>query len=338
MSGYTSDFPQDLTLHGSRFVPGSDRIVVLGGGVMGPGIAIVFAEHGFDVDLCDINKAAIARAQTTLRDALQLKVELGLVPAKAADATIARVRMHAGSEGVLPGARLVIEAVTENRDVKTAIYALVNRLCARDTVVWSNTSTMNVFPMAPDALRERLVVAHWFAPPHILPLVELVGDERTPASALSEAQTILRALGKAPVQLEKFVPGFIINRLLRALGREAFDMIESGVITAENLDAAVRASLAPRMVILGIMQRYDFTGLNLSLRNLADPDIVDAPINPRPASLVERVERGELGVTTGRGFYDYGGRSLAELLRERDMKLWQVVTDAGSLVSDPSPL
>lgn len=330
--------PSDLTLGCRPFTPSSCRVVVLGGGVMGPGISLVFAEHGFTVDLCDISETAAATAATTLRDAIALKAELGFLPAASASAVFDRIRIRVGTEDALAGADFVIEAVSENRNVKSAVYRDISRLGAPGVVVWSNTSTMNVFELAPDALRNRLIVAHWFAPPHILPLVELVGEGPVHATLMAEADAILKSLGKAPVKLEKFVPGFIINRLLRALGREAFDLIESGAITTENLDIAVRTSLAPRMQILGLMQRYDFTGLNLSLRNLEDRAIVDAPINLAPPSLVDRVGRGELGVTTGKGFYDYQGRSLAEMQRLRDTKLWQVVKGVGDLVSDPRPL
>jgi 3-hydroxybutyryl-CoA dehydrogenase len=329
---------QDLHLNGRAFAPGADRVAVLGGGVMGPGIAMVFAEHGYQVDLCDVSEQAIRRALETFEAAVQLKVDLGLLDGNEARLVSSRLHVQQGSEAALPHASLVVEAVTENREVKAAVYENVLRQCRPDTVVWSNTSTMNVFALAPVGLRDRLMVAHWFAPPHILPLVEVVAGEQTATSLLVETQALLKALGKTPVVLEKFVPGFIINRLLRALGREAFDLIDSGVITSENLDIAVRTSLAPRMVVLGLMQRYDFTGLNLSLRNLSDPDIVDAPVNLRPPALVDRVERGDLGVSTGRGFYDYGARSLAELQAARDARLWKIVSGAGELVSDPKPI
>lgn len=320
------------------FDPAQDRIAVLGGGVMGPGIAQVFAEHGFQVDLCDIRDDAVARGMATLRESIQLKVELGLTPAAEAGAVLARVTPHVGIDVALAGARLVVEAISENREAKSALYRRIDEIGAPDTVVWSNTSTLNVFELAPDALRPRLVVAHWFAPPHILPLVEVVGGDATSAATVDDCVTALRALGKVPVRLKKFVPGFVINRLQRALGHEAFHLIQSGVIDVEELDVAVRTSLAPRMQIVGLMQRYDFTGLNLSQRNLEDRAIVDAPADLAPAPLVERVARGELGVSTGKGFYDYAGRSTLEMQRLRDANLWRVVDGLGDLVSDPRPL
>lgn len=330
--------PAGLTLNARAFAPGSARVAVLGAGVMGPGIALVFAEHGFQVDLCEVRQPALDAGMASLADALDLKVQAQVCDAASARATLSRVAPCIGIDEAIARADLIVEAVPENRDIKRAVYAQVAEAAPAHAVVWSNTSTLDVFALAPAALAPRLLVAHWFAPPHILPLVEVVCQAPAPASLCDESVALLRALGKAPVVLDKFVPGFIINRLLRALGRESFDMIESGVISIAELDVAVRTSLAPRMQVLGVMQRYDYTGLNLSLRNLADPDIVDAPVNRSPALLQDRVDRGELGVGSGKGFYDYAGRSTLELQRERDLRLWQVMRGLAELATDPKPI
>lgn len=327
-----------LTLGGKAFQPGQSRVAILGAGVMGPGIAQVFAERGFEVDLCDPAKVALEHGIATVRASLDLKVELGMLDEAAAHQALSRIRTQVESRAVLGQAHLIVEAVFENPDVKRSVYDLVHEVASTHAVVWSNTSTMNVFELTAPALRSHMLVAHWFAPAQILPLVEVVGDEQTSGTILSESIDLLRALGKVPVRLEKFVPGFIINRLLRALGREAFHLLESGVITVENLDAAVRTSLAPRMQVLGLMQRYDYTGLGLSIRNLSDPRFTDAPVDLNPAFLRERVERGEVGVSVGKGFYDYAGRSPLELQRARDVRLWQVVRDLRDLVTDPKPI
>lgn len=329
---------QQATLGARPFRPGTSRVAVLGAGVMGPGIAQVFAEHGFDVDLCDPSAVAAQRAMATLRESLELKRGLCMVDAVAADAALSRVSAHTDNAEALGRADLVVEAVFEDAEVKRSVYETVVAQAPPHAVVWSNTSTMNVFELTPAALRPRLVVAHWFAPAHILPLVEVVGDGQTDPRLVDETLLVLRGLGKAGVRLEKFVPGFIINRLLRALGREAFHLLESGVISVENLDTAVRTSLAPRMQVLGLMQRYDYTGLGLSMRNLSDPRFVDAPVDLDPPALRSRVERGELGVATGKGFYDYAGRNVLELQKTRDARLWQVVNALGDLVSDPRPI
>jgi len=327
-----------LTLGEKAFIPGISRVAVLGGGVMGPGITQVFAEAGFEVDLCELNALGLEKGLASLKESLQLKVELGLISKELALSSLARTTGNIGSDDALKRADLVIEAVTENKAIKKEVYARVQQLSSQDTVLWSNTSTLDVFSLAEPGMRERLVVAHWFAPPHIVPLVEVVGDPSTQSGLVDETVTLLKALGKTPVKLNKFINGFVINRLQRILGREVFYLLESGVISAEDLDLAVRTSLAPRMQVLGVVQRCDYTGLNLSLRNLQDTDFIDAPINSEPGILKDLVDHGHLGVTTGKGFYDYEGRSTLELQRERDIKLWQVMQGLGDLVSDPKPI
>jgi 3-hydroxybutyryl-CoA dehydrogenase len=147
--------------------------------------------------------------------------------------------------------------------------------------------------------------------------------------------TMLERLGKTPVVMERFVPGYCVNRLLRSIGREVFFLLDNGYLTPDQLDAAVKASLIPRAMILGLVQRYDFTGLDLSLANLQNPDYVEPPRDDAPRSLVERVERGDLGVTTGKGFFDYGGRELEDVLSERDDALLRAFAAAGTLTSGP---
>jgi 3-hydroxybutyryl-CoA dehydrogenase len=178
------------------------------------------------------------------------------------------------------------------------------------------------------------VIAHWFAPPHIVPLVEVVRGERTSDETVSVVVGLLERLGKTPVVMDRFVPGFCVNRLLRSIGREVFFLLDNGYVTAEQLDLAVKASLAPRAMALGFVQRYDFTGLDLSLANLANPHYVEPSPDNAPRSLAERVERGELGVKSGKGFFDYGGRDLEEVLAARDHALISAFAAARGLIGE----
>lgn len=325
-------------LAGRPFAPSTSRVAVIGAGVMGPGIAQVFAEAGYAVDLCDIDAAMRERGLASFNDGLALKVELGLIDDRQARAARSLVRAGHPTDAVLAAAHLILEAVTERPPVKQEIFARIAQHGGPDAVVWSNTSTLDVFSLAPPALLDRMLIAHWFAPPHILPLVEVVAPDGAPPRARDDSVALLRHLKKTPVVLDHFLPGFIINRLLRALGREAFHMIEAGLVSVEAMDVAVRSSLAPRMQILGLMQRYDFTGLGLSMRNLENPSMVDAPVDLSPSLLKERIDHGHLGVATGRGFYDYGERDVLALQRERDRQLWEVVRALGDKVWDPRPI
>jgi 3-hydroxybutyryl-CoA dehydrogenase len=311
------------------------RVAVLGAGVMGAGIAQVFASHGWSVVMCDLSAAHLERAMEAIYGNLAVMREAGLLDAAGSEALLARVRVSTDTPQAVADAQVVIEAVSESVPIKTEVFAMVARHAPPDAAIWSNTSTLDVFSLAPPALRERLLVAHWFAPPHILPLVEVVSGESTREDVVQDAMDTLRALGKAPVRTERYVPGFIINRLLRALGREAMYLIDNGYVTAQQLDQAVRASLAPRMLVLGIMQRYDFTGLDLSVKNLKNPEFTDAPVDLAPRPLLDLVAAGDLGVKTGRGFYEYADMTPVQAAQRRDRLLWEVVGRCSELIMAP---
>ena len=164
----------------------------------------------------------------------------------------------------------------------------------------STTSYLDIYEVVPPRRLPNTVIAHWFAPPHIVPLVEVVKGEMTSEETVVAVVALLRRLGKTPVVMERFVPGFCINRLLRSIGREVFFLLDNGYVTPEQLDLAVKSSLVPRAMVLGFVQRYDFTGLDLSLANLRNPHYVEPPRVDAPPSLATRVERGELGVKTGK--------------------------------------
>lgn len=312
--------------------PSSQHVTVLGAGLMGAGIAQVFAAHGSTVTLFDISSAQLERALASIQGNLQVMADKGLVSEAERAALMARVSVQADLPQALARATLVVEAVSESVPIKTEVFRAVLQHAPADAQVWSNTSTLDVFALAPTELLPRLLIAHWFAPAHILPLVEVVASGSMAPEARDSAVALLRSLGKAPVVLKRFVPGFLINRFLRALGREAFHLLDEGVIDAADLDQAVRTSLAPRMVVLGVMQRYDFTGLDLSAKNLANPEFSDAPVNLAPRELIDRVQAGELGVKTGKGFYDYGQRSTLELSQRRDALLWDVVNGCDAIL------
>lgn len=302
-----------------------ENIAVIGLGAMGPGIAQSFAQAGFSVLGYDAKPEAAPACAELIEANLGTLVEAGIISPAEAESSLGRIGYTSSLEEALAGARIVIEAVSENREIKRAVFEEVDRLAPEECFLWSNTSTLNIYELVPERRQSRTLIAHWFLPPHIIPLVELVKGPETSAETLEIALKLLEEQDKLPIVIEKYVPGFIINRLLRILGREAFFLLGGGYISQEDLDLAVKASLAPRMMILGLIQRYDFTGLDLSARNLLDENFFDPPIESRPAALQSRLDRGDLGVKTGKGFYDYGDKPLAEICQERDQLLLKVM-------------
>ena len=159
---------------------------------------------------------------------------------------------------------------------------------------------------------------------NIVPLVEVAKGEQTRDDVVETVMAVLKKCGKAPVRMEKYVKGYIINRLQILLNTEVYYLLENGICTPEMLDMAVKASFMPRGCVLGLVQRMDFTGLDITCNNLLNKSYEIPEVPERPSVIFNHFEKGELGVKTGKGFFDYSGREKAEVLKLRDQRLIQV--------------
>jgi len=309
------------------------KVTVLGSGTMGPGMAQVFAQHRYPVTVWSKVPEEHERGERVIRASLETFVQHDMLDPAEVEPTLGRVAFTTDLGAAVGDADLIIECIVENLRAKEDLLRQLDRLCRDDALIASNTSFLNIFKVTPENRRAHTVIAHWFAPPQILPLVEVVRGPETSDDAVVTLVELLKDIGKMPIVMKKFVPGFAINRIQRILGREVFFLLDNGYITPDQLDLAVKASLAPRMMVLGLVQRYDFTGLDLSARNLENEDFLEPPLDNRPKSLYGLVEKGHLGVKTGRGFYDYSGRKLEDILKERDDKLLEVFKSLRDLIS-----
>ena len=301
------------------------KIAVLGLGTMGPGIAQALAQAGYKVSGYDLNKEIYPLSEQVIKNNLGLLIEADMAKPEDLASTLARITFTDTMEEAMEGAQIIVEVVSEKRPVKQAVYEQIHKCADPEALIWSNTSTLNIFElMVPERL-PRTAIVHWFAPPQVLPLVEVVQGEETLPEVIDLTMAFLEALNKKPVLIKKYVPGFIINRLLRILGRETYFLLDNGYVTPEDLDMAVKASIAPRMMVLGLTQRYDFTGLDLTYANLHNEDFVDAPEDTEPEFIVSRVKKNHLGIKTGIGVYDYRGRDKAEVIKDRDRYLLRVI-------------
>ena len=309
-------------------LPDIKLITIVGAGVMGPGIALSFARHGYCVRVCDQRPEALSAARSLLRTNLEMLVRHGLEE----DARIAEIEglitFTPSLEQAAGDADFVTECVTENREVKQSVFHCLDKLCHPGTIFASNTSYLNVFRLVPENRLPNTIVTHWFAPPHVLPLIEVVRESETSPETVAVTLELLKGIGKTPVLMNKFVPGFAINRIQRIIGREVFFLLDNGYITPEQLDLAVKASIAPRMMLLGLVQRYDFTGLDLSANNLKNEEFIEPPLDNRPKSLFDKVKQGDFGVKSGRGFYDYGDRSPASVYAELNDALVKILKNS----------
>jgi 3-hydroxybutyryl-CoA dehydrogenase len=243
-----------------------------------------------------------------------------------ADAAVARIKPTQSIEEAAKDADFVMETIVENKDAKRELYEQLETLCPAHTVFASNTSSLNVFELLPAGIQSRSVCAHFFTPAHIIPLAEVVGGPETTAESIAFTVDFMKACNKTPVVMKKFGPGFIVNRIQRAIGETCMDMVQEGLVEPEQIDDAIKATLGIRLPIVGVMQTFDFQGLDMLLayqRNVG-----------KVYSFVEdRVSAGRNGAKSGAGIYDYQGRSEAQILQKRDelyLKMIDYLTEIGA--------
>ncbi len=280
------------------------KICVVGAGQMGAQIAIQAALHGFRVALHDVSEEQLERAISGNRKHLDRRVEKGKMRAEDVDATFERLDATTSLEEACRDADFVIEAVVEVLEVKREVFRQLERLCPARAIFATNSSYLGNSELAAATERpERVVNMHFFYPPMVMKLVEVVKGERTHGGTVEVAAELARRMGKQPVVLHKELPGFLVNRILRAITNEAYFLLENGVASFADVDRACELGLNHP---LGPFKLGDFSGLDIgyearleNFRKTGDPNDKPAP------SLERRVKRGDLGRKTGRGFYDY---------------------------------
>nr|MDO8080057.1 3-hydroxyacyl-CoA dehydrogenase family protein [Candidatus Freyarchaeota archaeon] len=287
------------------------RAVVVGAGVMGHSIAQVFAQAGIEVGLVDVEEKILERAMRLIKSNLDTLAEFKRVSKSKIPAILKRIHPSTDLAAVAQGVDFAFEVVSEVADVKKKIFSQLDDICSEDAVLASNTSGLDIFSIAEVKNPGRLIIAHWFAPPHIIPLVEVVPGPKTSPEVVTFTAKLMERLGKRPVVLKEFVRSFIVNRIQNQIFLAILEMLEKGWATPEQIDLAVKTSLGVRLPIVGVVQTYDFTGLDLVL------DIMKSYGVSHPL-FEEKVKKGHLGVKTSKGIYDYGERSEEEILKKRD--------------------
>jgi 3-hydroxybutyryl-CoA dehydrogenase len=306
-------------------MPDIRNVAVIGAGTMGHALAQVFAAHGCTVGLTDNRPEVLPQALELVRANLATLVEMGRMSPEEVPRTLGRIHTTDRIEEAAGAADLVIEAVVEDAGVKRELFSRLDTMCPPHAILASTTSYLDIFAVVETGRPEKVVITHWFAPPHIIPLVEIVCGPRTAPETAATLKQLFAAMGKKPIVMEKFLPGFIANRLQAALTQEVFFLLENGYATAEEIDAAAKSSFALRNPIIGVVQRFDYTGLDLTQRILHNRRYLPPQGIDRSSILDRLVADGNLGVKSGRGFYDYGGRTATELMQERDRRLLRLL-------------
>lgn len=278
------------------------QIAVIGTGTMGRGIAHLSALAGYDTYIHDIDPTALDAAQASIDSELRKGVEKGKVTEAAAREAIERIHLVAELEPAVRGADLIIEAVPENFDLKKDLFAQTDVFCGEQTILASNTSSFSITQLASGVeRRDRFVGMHFFNPPHVMKLIEIVCGERTSDSTVNTVREVAEKMGKTPIVVRD-IPGFATSRLGIAIGLEAIRMLEEGVASAEDIDRAMVLGYNHPM---GPLRVGDLVGLDV---RLGIAEYLASTLGPRfepPQLLRDMVAQGKLGKKTGEGFYKW---------------------------------
>ena len=302
---------------------GFKRVAVIGAGTMGHGLALLFALGGSAVRLVDVSQDRLDRAMALIRShlsGLNLHREYDIEMEK----VLQQIAPEPGLGDRISEADFIVEAIVEKADAKQALFHELGRRAGPRNDRRQHHLVHEC--LLPGAGRTAAASADrpLYNPPYIIPLVEIVPGPRTEPAVLGKVKDHLEGLRLTCITMKKYIPGFIINRLQRALGREIFHLIDAGVADPIEIDRAAKASLAIRLPVMGVVARYDFAGLDATWNNIQGEPIHLASGDDHSPALKRLVDAGHYGVKTGQGFFDWRGRDQKELLQERDLRLLQV--------------
>ncbi len=310
------------------------KIAVLGAGTMGPGIAQTYAMGGYEVTMWTRSESTRDKAIVSLKSQLDTFEEEGLLT-ESKDVIMGRINFALTVEEAVAGADFIQETIVEKRDAKEVLYAQLAEIVPSDVIIASNTSALNIFEVVPEQLLPQMIICHWYAPPHVIPLVEVVKSESAPQEYADIAVTMLNNCGKTAVFMKKFIKGYIVNRLQQCLNQEVFYLLDGGYCDAEAIDLAAKASFIPRACVLGLCKRIDFGGVDMTFNNFKNKSYAAPQWENPPATLQNLVDAGKLGIKSGEGFYSYEGVDMEALKAKRDKQLFEIFNVTKKFMADP---
>ncbi len=302
---------------------------VIGSGMMGPGIAVTLALGGVKAAILSRTGEGAAKGLATARQQLALLEANGLATAEKGQWALGNITASTDFDDAISSADLVIESAPENMTFKQDLFARMDAIAKPGAVLASNTSGLSITAIAERCTRpERVLTTHFWNPPHLMPLVELVKGEKTADHVIQAVRELLLSCGKVPVIVKKDRPGQLGNRLQMALVREAVNIVQEGIADIEDVDLAAKSGFGLRLPVYGIFEHQDIVGLDMGL-SIVDYVSTDLYAEPRAPQLMrDLVERGDLGVKTGKGFYDWSKKDANAVKARRDCFVLQFLGSA----------
>ncbi len=305
------------------------NVVVVGAGTMGPGIAQVYATGGNKVTLTDIKEDILQQAKEKIKTSLANFVQHGVLSQNEADSIFARITYSLDNESAAKTCDFMIEAVPEKLDIKHQIFTLYDKYAPEHAILASNTSGIPIREIARvTGRRSNVLGIHFYNPAQLNRLVEIIRTNDTSDATVETSKQMLIKCGKKPVIIAD-IPGFLHNRLIYALLREAVSLVEQGLTTVEDIDTVVREAFGPRFSVLGLFKLVDIVGIDIyySVSSYLNKELSNA--NTASQWIKSKIDNNELGIKTGKGFYVWSEEEKKKILTELSARMLQLLKEKG---------
>jgi 3-hydroxyacyl-CoA dehydrogenase len=299
-------------------VQGIKTVAVVGAGTMGPGMAATFARHGYQTRLYDVKPEQIEKAKGTVDFVYATLIRGGFATEADAETGKGNLSYTLDLAEALKDADFVVETVPERADIKTAVFKEMEPLVRDDVVLASNTSGIPITKLG-EAVQKpnRVVGMHWSNPPHVIPVIEVIKGDTTDDAAAATVTDVVKSIGMIPATVDKDVAGFVENRILYAIMREALHLLDEGVASAEAIDTITKWGIGYKLAVIGPLELLDMAGLDIynAVASYLNPNLNSSP--GISATVTSKVEQGKLGIKTGGGLFDYTPEQIQALQQRR---------------------
>ena len=298
------------------------KVAVVGAGTMGPGMAATFARHGFETTLFDVKPEQLEKAKGAVDFVYTILTNGGFMTAEEADAGRDRISYSGDLRETVSGADFVVETVPEKKELKQQVYQQIEEHVGDDVIIATNTSGIPITEIAEvTRVPGRVVGMHWSNPPHLIPVIEVIRGKETTDETAQATVAIVEQIGMVPAMVDKDVAGFVENRILYAIMREALHLLDEGVASAEAIDTITKWGIGYKLAVIGPLELLDVAGLDIytSVASYLNKDLNASP--GISSTVTSKVAEGKLGMKTQGGLFAYTPEKIQELQQKRGRKL-----------------